>query len=384
MSQISSEYRICARCVMDTSDPEITFCRQGVCNHCDSYLREIKGLFYQGERSDRELERLIEQVRLDGKHREHDCVIGVSGGTDSSYLAYQTKQWGLRPLAVHVDNGWNSLEAVRNLRTVCEELKIDYVSYVLNWEDFRDVQLAFLRSSIVEIEIPTDVALMTALHEVAAKHGVRYVLSGGNLANEGILPFSWFYYPKDSLLLKSIHQKFGIRKPVRYYTFDFWQEIYYKFFRRIRLLYPLNYVPYSKADAKKTLEELFRWEDYGRQHQESHFTKFVQGYVQPTKFGIDYRRCIYSTQICLGRMTRAEALELLKTPPYDAAKLTEELAYIAKKLAISIEELEEILRKPPCTHRDYPNQEKLLSLIYRLYRLIFATRRSNSGTGQQR
>lgn len=376
------EYQICHRCVMDTSDPQIVFDGQGFCNHCTSYLASVQSLLYQGETSDRLLAQMVERLRRAGRGKKYDCVIGVSGGTDSSYLASLTRDWGLRALAVHMDNGWNSQEAVRNIKAVCEALQIDYVSYVLDWEDFRDVQLAFLKASVVEMEIPTDVALQAALHEVASKNGIGFILSGGNLANEGILPFSWFYYPKDSLLLKGIHRRFGTRKVKRYYTFDFHEEIYYKFFRGIRILYPLNYVRYNKEDARAFLSSNFDWRDYGGQHHESLFTRMVQSYLQPSKFGIDYRRCLLSTQICLGRKGRDEALKILEELPYDASSLEREKAYVAKKLGISSQELEHILALPPKCYQDYPNREKLLTFLYRTYRRFFSNHRSVAGASQ--
>jgi N-acetyl sugar amidotransferase len=361
---------------MDTSDPAIVFDDKGFCNHCTAYLDRISQMVYQGPASDQTLRALVERVKKAGRSCSYDCVVGVSGGTDSSYLAYLAKQWGLRPLAVHMDNGWNSQEAVRNIKGICDKLAIDYTSYVLNWEDFKDIQLAFLKASIVEMEIPTDVALQAALHKVAAENGIKFILSGGNLANEGILPTSWFYYPKDSKLLKSIHQEFGSRKVKQYETFDFLEEMYYKFVRGIRILYPLNHVRYSKVDAARFLMDNLGWIDYGGAHHESLFTKIVQSYIQPRKFGVDYRRCLYSTQICTGHLTRDQALVQLDSPPYQLEAIEQEKAYVAKKLGMDLPSLEAILELPPKSYRDFPNNEKLLSFIYRTYRRIFRTTHS--------
>lgn len=371
-----TDYQQCVRCVMDTSDPEIVFDEAGQCNHCTAYIKKISGLVYQGESSDRELEEIAQRIRKSRGSSGYDCVIGVSGGIDSSYVGYVAKNLGLNPLAVHMDNGWNSEEAVKNIKRICGKLEIDYQSYVLNWEEFKDIQLAFLKASIVEMEIPTDVAIPHALHKVAAENNIKFILSGGNLAGEGIMPRTWFYYPKDSKLLKSIHKKFGTRKVKSYPTFDYAEEIYYKFVKGIRILYPLNYVNYFKPDAKELLKQELGWVDYGGVHHESMFTKIVLAYLQPIKFDVDYRKCTLSAQICAGLTTREEALAELEKPPYDKDKIDEEKAYVAKKFGLSLEEFEEILGRPKKSYRDYPNNEKLLDFIYEAYRRIFRTTRS--------
>lgn len=377
------EYRQCTRCVMDTSDPEIVFDAEGRCNHCTEYVQRIAGLVYQGGESDSALEAMFAQVREAGRGRPYDSLIGVSGGVDSSYVAYLAKKHGLRPLAVHMDNGWNSEEAVKNIKRVCSKLGVDYQSYVLDWDEFKDIQLAFLKASIIEMEIPTDVAIQGALHKVAAENGIRYLLSGGNLATEAIMPRCWFYYPKDAKLLKSICRLFGKRKPKTFPTFDYPTEIYYKFFKGIKILYPLNHVAYVKDDAMKLLKEEFDWVDYGGKHHESKFTKIVLNYIQPVKFNVDYRRATYSTQICMGTMTREEALEKLKVLPYDPVRIEEEKDYVAKKLGVTPSEFEAILKLPPRSYRDYPNNEKFLQFAYGSYRKLFPNKRSVSNAGYQ-
>ncbi|WPD21316.1 MAG: N-acetyl sugar amidotransferase [Candidatus Electrothrix scaldis] len=374
-------YQQCTYCVMDTTDPEIVFDEKGQCHHCRSYQQKVHKLTYQGKASDHDFKLLTEQVKIDGKTASYDCVIGVSGGVDSSYTCYLAKRLGLRPLAVHMDNGWNSREAVKNIKTICNSLEIDYVSHVLNWEEFKDLQLAFLKASIVEMEIPTDVAIQYALHKVAAENGVKYILSGGNMAGEAILPRTWFYYPKDSKLLKSIHRKYGTKKISTYPTFDYLDEIYYKFIKGIRILYPLNYVPYSKPDAMKTLEEKLGWVKYGGVHHESMFTRIVLSYLQPTKFQVDYRKCTLSAQICNGIISRKEALAQLENLSYDPDKIQEEKAYVAKKFGLSLAEFEKILSLPPKSYRDYPNNEKLLDFLYSTYRRFWGDERSYHNAG---
>lgn len=369
-------YRQCTYCVMDTTDPEITFNDRGECHHCVSYREKARALTYQGASSEREMLALAERIKKSGKGKDYDCVIGVSGGVDSSYTCYLAKKLGLRPLAVHMDNGWDSDSAIKNIQAICERLKVDYMSYVLNWEDFRDIQLAFLKASIVEMEIPTDVAIPYALHKVAAEHGVKYILSGGNLASEAIMPRTWFYYPKDSKLLKSIHQRFGRRKIKEYPTFDYWREVYYKFFKGIRIVYPLNMTQYSKAEAMRVLQGELGWIKYGGVHHESMFTRLVLSYIQPKKFGVDYRKCTLSAEICNHITTRAQALQSLNKEPWEAETISQDMAYVAKKFGLSPAELEAILSNPPKSYRDYPNNEKLLDFIYSSYRRSFGGARS--------
>jgi len=356
---------------MSTSDPDITFDENGHCNHCTDFFERIASLTYKPGKSDRELAAIVERIKRAGKGKEYDCVMGISGGIDSCYAAYVVKNLGLRPLAVHMDNGWNSDTAVKNIKNVAKTLGIDYQSVVLDWEEFKDLQLSFLKASVPEIETPTDIAIPAALHRVAAENGVKFIIMGGNYATEGILPRSWHYNAKDVRFLKAVQQRFGTRKLRTFPTFGYLKEIYYKFFKGVRLVYLLNYVPYSKKDAMETLQRELGWRYYGGKHYESKITGFVQSYILPVKFGIDYRRATLSAQICAGEITRDEALEVLKTPPFDAATVAVEKEYIAKKFGITAEELEEILSRPPRTHRDYPNDEKRLEFLYGVYRRLF-------------
>jgi hypothetical protein len=253
------DYRQCTRCVMDTTDREITFNEKGHCCHCTSYLKNRKNHSYRGEASDRALRHMFDCVRRSGENSKYDCVIGISGGVDSSYLTYLAVYHGLRPLAVHMDNGWDSEKAVLNISNVTRILCIDYESYVLDWEEFRDIQLAFLKASVPEAETPTDLAIPAALHHHAAKHGIKYILSGGNLATEGILPKSWHYDVKDLKYFGYIHRTYGARRLATFPTFGYKKEMYYKLLKGIRTLYPLNLVPFVKELAAEILASEFRW-----------------------------------------------------------------------------------------------------------------------------
>lgn len=355
---------------MDTSDPEITFDEKGYCNHCTNYFENLKQKTYRGLISDNDLKSLVEEIKSKGKKSKYDCLIGVSGGVDSSYVAYCAKRFGLRALCVHMDNGWNSEISVQNIKKLVETLGFDYESYVLDWEEFKDLQLSFLKASVPEIETPTDIAILAALHKIASTNNIKYIFSGGNFVTEGILPKSWHYDAKDSKYIKSIHKIFGTKKLKKFPFFSFIKEFYYKFFRGIKMIYFLNYVQYSKQEAMKILENELGWKYYGGKHYESKYTGFVQSYILPVKFNIDYRKATLSSQICAGELSREIAIEELKKSPFNIENVKSEKDYLAKKLGISITEFENILKLPPKTHRDYPNNEKLLNYIYTTYKKI--------------
>jgi N-acetyl sugar amidotransferase len=364
-------YQQCTRCVMDTSDPEISFDSAGRCHHCAQFLRTRSKYGYSGAESDHALEQLVDDIKAAGKGRQYDCVIGVSGGVDSSFLAYTAKDLGLRALAVHMDNGWDSELAVTNIMNVVTGLGFDYQSYVLDWEEFRDLQLAFLRASVPEAETPTDVAIPAALHHFAAKYDVKYILSGGNLATEGILPKSWHYDAKDERYLRSIHGKFGTVPLKKFPTFGYKKEIYYKLIKGIRIVYPLNHIRFSKERAAELLSTEFGWRDYGGKHHESRYTKFIHTYYLVKKFDIDYRRLGLSLQICEGLISRDEAIEQLKRSPYDPAETRCDMQYIAKKLKITSEELDRLTETPPRWYWQFPNNERKLRFIYNSYRRLY-------------
>ena len=356
---------------MDTSDPDIAFHPDGGCSHCSEFLAKQAKHGYRGRVSDEALDRLVDEIKRAGSGRSYDCVIGVSGGVDSSYLAYLVKQKGLRALAVHLDNGWDSEAAVSNIRKVVEKLEFDYESYVLDWEEFKQLQLAFLRASVPEAETPTDVAIIAALHHLAAKYNVKYILSGSNLATEGILPKSWHYDVKDLRYFNHIHRAYGSGRLKGFPTFNYRTEMYYKLIKGIRSVYPLDQVPFVKEDAANLLTTKFGWKAYGGKHHESRYTKFIQSYYIYEKFKIDYRRVGYSMQICNGKTTREEAIEQLRCKPYDPEEVEGEKLYIAKKLGISATELGEIIATPPKWYWEFPNDEVKLGLIYDAYRAIY-------------
>jgi N-acetyl sugar amidotransferase len=368
---MARNYQICNRCVMDTSDREIIYDGKGFCNHCTNFFEHKAKYQSQDGEYDSVLEHTIKEIKSAGKGKDYDCISGISGGIDSCYLAYLAKQQGLRVLAVHMDNGWNSEEAVQNIKNVTRKLGIDYASYVLDWEEFRDLQVAFLKASIPEADTPADIAIPAALHYFAAKHGVKHILLGGNFSTEGILPASWHYNAKDMKYFGHIQRTFGQKKIRKFPTFDFKKEMYYKLVKGIKMVYPLNYVRYLKEDVHALAKEKLDWKSTNGKHHESVYTGFIQSYYLYEKFGIDYRRATFSSQICLGDVDRGEALEQLETKPYEASKVAAQKHYISKKLQITEDEFERILNSPPKWYWDYPNDIKKLGFIYDTYRKLF-------------
>jgi N-acetyl sugar amidotransferase len=356
---------------MDTSDEDIVFDSKGICNHCTDYLDTIQK-FREDTYKKEKLDLIIKTVKEKGKGKTYDCIMGISGGVDSCYAVHLAVSWGLRPLLMHMDNGWNKDIAVKNIKTIVEKLNLDYVSEVLDWNEFREIQLAFLKSSIVDLEMPTDVAILASIYKHADKHKIKSVFSGGNYSGEGILPLTWGYHvKKDMKLYQYIVDTFSNIKIKKTPVVGLFKEMYYKFVLNIKTFYPLNYIDYNKDDARAFLIEHYGWQDYGGKHHESTITAFWQSYAMPTKYNMDYRRATFSSQICNNQITREEAIEKLKSISYDDESIDQQKAYVAKKYKISLEELEGFLVKPPKTYKDFPNQKKLIDFFYNLYLLIF-------------
>lgn len=373
---LDSTYVQCKRCVMDTTDPDITFDSDGNCNHCSSFTYHISQEKKITSLQKKNLDAVLSNIKTSGDKQPFDCIVGISGGVDSCYTAYLCKELGLKPLLLHLDNGWDSEIAVRNIHQLAQQLNLPYTSYVLDWEEFKQLQLAFLKSSIVDLEMPTDLAIPGALYEIAAKHKIKYIISGGNYTSEGILPIKWGYHVKKDLkLYRSIIKKHGTIRRKKTPAAGYLSEIYYKFFKGIKTIYLLNYIDYNKDEAKKLLMDRFDWRDYGGKHHESRFTAFWQGYLLPEKFGIDYRKATLSTQICFGQKSRDEALNELTQSPFNNEKIEEDKKYLCKKLQISEEELAHIIAQKPKYYTDFPNEEKRIDFIYSMYRKLYPNKR---------
>jgi len=337
------------------ADPSISFDEAGLCHHCRRYDALVGARRLQGEQGREALQALVERIRAVGRGREYDCIIGVSGGVDSTYVAWLVKQHGLRPLAVHFDNGWNSELATRNIERVLREIGIDLHTAVADWEEFRDLQLAFLKASTPDGEIPTDHAIGALLWKEAAARGIRFIISGMNFATESISVPDWSYGHSDWRFIKDVHRRYGSVKLRTYPHFTLPYLFYANIVRGIRIVSILNYVDYDKEAAKAFLREQLGWKDYGGKHHESIYTRFYQGYVLPRKFGIDKRYGHLSDLINAGQISRAQALEEIRRPPYAKHLQREDLAYVSKKLRLSPTQFEDIMRAPVRSFRDYRN-----------------------------
>jgi N-acetyl sugar amidotransferase len=365
-----SNYRVCKRCVMDTTDPEIYFDPEGVCNHCttaEHFLRVRLALYREGPFR---LDRVIPQIKEQGKGRPYDCVIGVSGGVDSTYVAYVARKQGLRCLAVHFDNGWNSELAVQNIENTLKHLDIDLHTHVMDWEVFRDLQLAFLKASVPDLEVPTDHAIAAVLYQTALKHGIRYILTGTNLATESILPRSWAYGHLDWRYIKGLHNTFGTTRLRGFPHFNAAQYGWYFGVRRLRTVSILNSVPYNKAEALELLTKELDWRKYGGKHHESIITRFLQGYILPKKFNIDKRKAHLSSLIAAGQITRADAMEELSKPPYDKALMAEDVIFVSKKFGLKEREFGKLMELPPKSFRDYSNGLALIERLKKVRNLL--------------
>jgi N-acetyl sugar amidotransferase len=366
------QHKTCTRCIMDTTDPDITFDADGVCNHCHRYERVAAQRLIPLDERDVKLKALVAEIKAVGAGKPYDCVIGVSGGVDSTYVAYVVKQLGLRPLAIHLDNGWNSELAVANIQKTLETLDIDLHTHVIDWIEFRDLQLSFLRASTPDGEVPTDHAIFALLYEMAAKNGLKHVITGTNVVSEAILPEKWGYGYFDWTYIKDVHRRFGTSRLSTYPHFSLVKLAYYVFSRKIRLISILNYVDYDKKTAMEFLQNKLGWVYYGGKHYESIYTRFYQAYLLPRKFEIDKRKAHYSNLVLSGQMSRDEALIAMKEPVYPEKLLLEDRDYVSKKLGLKSGELDAIVASPNKIFADYKTSHKLFEAAKRM---VNATRR---------
>jgi len=355
---------------MDTTDPDIEFDENGVCNHCRRFEKEIKPRWFPNETGKKKLDAIIEKIQKDSKGKEYDCVIGLSGGVDSSYLAYvlRTQYPKLKILAIHIDGGWNSELAVHNIENIVKILDIDLHTGVINWEEMKDLQLAYFKSQLANQDVPQDHAFFATLYKVANQYNIKYFLTGGNFATESILPSAWGYNAMDATQLKAVHKQFGKIRLKEYTTVSFFQKyIYYPLIKKLKIIRPLDMMEYNKDEAKKIIMEKINWKDYGAKHHESRFTKFFQAHWLPSKFGFDKRRAHLSSLIVAGQTTRKEALKELKKPLYDENELKEDIEFLAKKMGLSIEEFKNIMKMPNKTFRDYPSDYEFEQKMRKFY-----------------
>ena len=346
-------YQQCIHCILDTiDDPYILFDQSRVCNYCHLYTQEAAKLPSTDKLARQELNALVEQIKKEGKGGKYDCIMGLSGGVDSTYLALQAKRLGLRPLAVHFDNGWNSELAVKNIENIVSRLDLDLHTIVVEWDEFRDLQLAFIKASVIDIELPTDHAILATMYSLALKYDIKYILSGHNIATELILPTNWYHDKLDHIHIKAISKGFGT---IPLHTFPLLNS--FKKFRlswnRIKSARLLNFMHYNKVEVKKIIQNELGWRDYGGKHYESIFTRFYQGYILVRKFKVDKRKAHLSNLICSGQVTREEALQELNSPPYDPKQFKEDYEFVLKKFNLTAKQFEDLMDAPIKKHSDF-------------------------------
>jgi len=373
-------YQLCTRCVMDVTAKDIVFDEEGRCNYCTAFLRGMEGSEARAADSQYHCDELISTIKATGKGKEYDCIVGVSGGVDSSYALYLAVKHGLRPLAVHLDNGWNSELASHNIANLVNSLGVDLYTHVINWEENRDLQLSFFKANVVDIELLMDNAMLALNYQQAAKHRVQHMLLGYNQATEGMaIPPRWINYKRDVYNIRQIHKRFG-SVPIKTHpllsTVDY---LWYTYIRRIKELSFLDYFPYNKFEALELLQKKFGYKPYPYKHYESVFTRFYQGYILPRKFGYDKRRVHLSNLIVSGQMTRDEAMRLLESSPYpDPEQEEQDRIFVMKKLGFSEDSFNQYMSAPEVPHRAYGSEEWLWGLLGSVARTVRGSHSSNS------
>ena len=369
------QYQICTNCVMDTSDSSISFDENGVCDHCRGFKEHVEPNWHPNAGGERKFAAVVEKIKEDGRGRDFDCILGMSGGLDSSFLLHKAvKDFGLSPLVFHVDGGWNTDIAVSNIQALVDGLGLDLYTEVINWNEMRDFQLAFFKSGVPHLDIPQDHAFVATLYNFADKHKIKYILNGGNIATECVRnPLEWLYYGTDMRQLRDIQSRFGT-VPMRTYPFSsvLRHKFYLRYIRGVEVVKPLDWMPYTKEMARDTLSDLYGWKPYPQKHFESRFTRFYEGYWLPERFGYDTRRVQFSSLILTGQMRREDAIETLQHPAYDPETIGHEFDYIARKLGITSEELRGYFTMPKKSYADYKNQRWMFTLGAKVLQTIGA------------
>ena len=363
----NQKYQVCINCVLDTSDPSITFDENGICDQCNDYKQNIEPTL-DWEKKKIEFGAMIKKIKEDGKGRDFDCLLGMSGGVDCSYMLHlAVKELGIRPLVFHVDGGWNSDLAVNNIQMMVEKLGLDLYTEVINWEEMKAFQLALFKSGTPTLDAAQDLAFMGGMYKFAEKNKIKYILNGYNYSSEFCSYPSMYYYLSDTGYFDDIRDKF-CDNPMNTFpmTSVYYRKFYMKYIKRSTFVKLLTYFPYNSDKAKKILEKEYGWKPYPQKHFESRFTRFYEGYWLPERFGYDPRRVQFSSLILAGQMTREQAIEELKKKPYDPETIRDEFKYVATKLGISFEELQGYFDMPKKFYWDYKNNAKLIGNLTKL------------------
>lgn len=364
---ITQAYKICTNCVMDTSSPDISFDKNGVCNYCFSYLNKIRNNFNIRVKN-LELEKIIKKIKSHSlkKKKKYDCLIGISGGLDSSYLVYYVvEKLGLKPLLFHVDAGWNSSISANNIEKLVDKLNLDLITKVINWNDMRDLHLAYFKSGVPSLDTIQDHAFFGAMYKYVEENNFKFILTGANFATEFIrAPLDWAYHASDTKQIKDIHNKFGERQIKFFPYYDiFRSRIYLRILKGVKMYHPLNYINYDKKNSIKTLKEKFGWQEYVQKHHESRFTAFFENYWSLKRFGHDRRKLSYSAMILSGQMKREEALNKIKEEPISNLELKKEISFVCNKLDISKSEFEEFFNLRKKSFRDYKSNYFIINFF---------------------
>ena len=371
---MKKEYQICTKTIMDTSDPNIIFDKEGISDYYHNFHQNILPNWHTDERGEKEIFEHADKIRKDGRGKDFDCIIGVSGGLDSSYATYIAKEvLNLRPLVFHVDAGWNSQQAVANIEKLIGGLGLDLYTEVINWEEMKDLQRAYFKAQIPNIDDPQDIAFFSSLYKFAKKYRIKHVLTGANFSTECCRePEEWGAYPGiDERLIRDIHSKFGTIPLTTFPIVDVLKyKLFYKYILGMNVVKPLNNLPYIKTNAEKTLENKFGWQKFQHKHHESRFTRFYEDFWLPRKFGFQKRRAHFSSLILTGQMTREEALERISKPEMDEIFLNQEFEYVANKLDFSVNELREIFTGENKTFSAYKNKRTIIGMGTKVMRIF--------------
>lgn len=379
--KLSAHYKICAKLVLDTSYPDVSFDAKGICNCYNDFFSNVIHHWHKGPKGRAKLERMVALIKKDGRNRDFDCIMGISGGADSSYMLHMmVKEYDLRPLVFHVDGGWNTETATNNIHCLVEQLGLDLYTEVIDWGEMRDFQLAMFKSGVPHLDIPQDMAFIGVLYKFAEKHKIRHILNGGNISTECVdIPLDILYWGTDMMQIKDILRKFGTVEMKSYpFSSIYYHKIYLRYFHGVKVHKPLNYITYIKRDAMDLLEREYGWKPYPQKHYESRFTRFFEGWWLPTRFGFDMRRREFSSLILTGQMTRDEALKLLEKPALDPEVAEKEFQYVATKLGISIDELRHYHSMPKKFYWDYANQKWIFDIGEKVLGILTGTVRGGA------